>query len=29
MRMQFEACEIRHPDQRRGVARHDFFRGPA
>ena len=29
MRMQLEAREVGHPGERRGVARHDFFRGPA
>ncbi len=29
MRVQFEAGKVRHPRERRGVARHDFFRGPA
>ena len=29
MGMQFQARQIRHPAERRGVARDDFFRGTA
>ncbi|HZA33497.1 MAG TPA: non-homologous end-joining DNA ligase [Vicinamibacterales bacterium] len=29
MRVQLEACEVRHPRQHRCISRHDLFRGPA